>query len=67
MDIVDDLRDLNSMHTPKEVSDIGKRAADEIERLREDIKEANARAYVMAQEVTIWQNRATAKALGEKE
>jgi acyl-CoA reductase-like NAD-dependent aldehyde dehydrogenase len=36
MDIVDDLRDLNSMHTPKEVSDIGEKAADEIERLRED-------------------------------
>jgi DNA-directed RNA polymerase specialized sigma subunit len=34
MDIVDDLRDLNSMHTPKEVSDIGEKAADEIERLR---------------------------------
>lgn len=35
MDIVDDLRDLNSMHTPKEVSDIGEKAADEIERLRQ--------------------------------
>ena len=34
MDIVDDLRDLNSMHTPKEVSDIGEKAANEIERLR---------------------------------
>lgn len=34
MDIVDDLRDLNSMHTPKEISDIGEKAADEIERLR---------------------------------
>lgn len=34
MDIVDDLRELNSMHTPKEVSSIGERAADEIERLR---------------------------------
>ena len=33
-DIVDDLRDLNSMHTPKEVSDIGEKAADEIERLQ---------------------------------
>ena len=33
-DIVDDLRDLNSMHTPKEVFDIGEKAADEIERLR---------------------------------
>ena len=36
MDIVDDLRDLNSMHTPKEVSDIGEKAANEIERLREN-------------------------------
>ena len=35
MDIFDDLRDLNSMHTPKEVSDIGEKAADEIERLRQ--------------------------------
>jgi len=41
MDIVDDLRDLNSMHTPKEVSDIGEKAADEIERLRERLKRAN--------------------------
>ena len=38
MDIVDDLRDLNSMHTPKEISDIGEKAADEIERLREALK-----------------------------
>ena len=37
MDIVDDLRDLNSMHTPKEVSDIGEKAADEIERLRDRV------------------------------
>ena len=37
-------------------------AADEIERLRRDVKEANARAYVMAQEVTLWQDRATTKA-----
>ena len=35
MDIVDDLRDLNSMHTPNEVSGIADEAADEIERLRE--------------------------------
>ena len=39
MDIVDDLRDLNSMHTPKEISDIGEKAADEIERLRGEIWE----------------------------
>ena len=38
MDIVDDLRDLNSMHTPKEISDIGEKAADEIERLREEVE-----------------------------
>jgi hypothetical protein len=37
MDIVDDLRDLNSMHTPKEVSDIGEKAADEIERLQKEV------------------------------
>ena len=36
MDIVDDLRDLNSMHTPKEASDIGEKAATEIERLRKN-------------------------------
>lgn len=35
MGIEDELRELNSMHTPKEVSDIGERAAGEIERLRE--------------------------------
>lgn len=39
MDIVDDLRDLNSMHTPKEFSSIGERAADEIERLRDNAKQ----------------------------
>jgi len=37
-------------------------AADEIERLRQLVKEANARAYVMAQEVTLWQDRATTRA-----
>jgi hypothetical protein len=36
-------------------------AADEIERLRRDLEEANARAYVMAQEVTLWQSRAALK------
>ena len=36
MDIVDDLRELNSMHTPKEISGIGERAADEIELLRKE-------------------------------
>ena len=38
MGIVDDLRELNSMHTPKEVSSIGERAADEIERLEQEIE-----------------------------
>ena len=38
--------------------------ADEIELLRRDAEEANARAYVMAKEVTLWQSRA---ALEEKE
>ena len=36
-------------------------ARDEIEKLRRDVKEANARAYVMAQEVTLWQDRATTR------
>jgi uncharacterized protein YacL (UPF0231 family) len=36
-------------------------ARDEIEKLRRDVKEANARAYVMAQEVTFWQDRAAPK------
>ena len=35
--------------------------ADEIERLRRDAEEANARAYVMAKEVTLWQSRAALK------
>ena len=29
----------------------------EIERLRRDVEEANARAYIMAKEVTLWQSR----------
>jgi len=36
-------------------------AANEIERLRRDAEEANARAYVMAKEVTLWQSRAALK------
>jgi len=35
--------------------------ADEIERLRRDVEETNARAYVMAKEVTLWQSRAALK------
>ena len=47
MDIVDDLRDLNSMHTPKEISDIGEKAADEIERLRQLVIEMGSVEYVI--------------------
>ena len=34
---------------------------DEIERLRRDVEEANARAYIMAKEITLWQSRAALK------
>jgi hypothetical protein len=33
----------------------------EIKRLRRDVEEANARAYVMAKEVALWQSRAALK------
>ena len=33
----------------------------EIERLRRDVEEANARAYIMAKEITLWQSRAALK------
>ena len=36
-------------------------AANEIERLRRDVEEANARAYIMAKEITLWQSRAALK------
>jgi len=36
-------------------------AADEIERLRREVEEANARAYIMAKEVALWQSRAALK------
>ena len=39
----------------------GPEAADEIERLRRDVEEANARAYIMAKEITLWQSRAALK------
>jgi hypothetical protein len=39
----------------------GPEAADEIERLRRDVTEANARAYVLAQELTLWQSHSTSK------
>jgi len=66
MDIVDDLRDLNSMHTPKEVSDIGEKAADEIERLRKIVIRLNMVVpdddYAFLPE----EMRKTIEALGEK-
>ena len=34
---------------------------DEIERLRRDVEEANARAYIMAKEITLWQSQAALK------
>ena len=39
----------------------GPEAADEIKRLRRDVEEANARAYIMAKEITLWQSRAALK------
>ena len=36
-------------------------AAIEIERLRRDVEEANARAYIMAKEITLWQSQAALK------
>jgi hypothetical protein len=70
MDIVKRLR-----HTEEHTATIGQKlvylqvpvnpdgpeAADEIERLRRDVIEANARAYVMAKEATLWQSRAAFK------
>jgi hypothetical protein len=44
-----------------ELGSLSHQAADEIERLRRDVEEANARAYVMAKEVTLWQSRAALK------
>jgi hypothetical protein len=41
--------------------DLGNSWLNEIERLRRDVTEANARAYVMAQELTLWQSRSTSK------
>ena len=42
-------------------NDIFDEAADEIERLRRDVEEANARAYIMAKEITLWQSQAALK------
>jgi DNA-directed RNA polymerase specialized sigma subunit len=69
MDIVDDLRDLNSMHTPKEVFDIGEKAADEIERLRQKHKEMVSKLKYVVNEyngLLEEHNQLLAKALGEK-
>jgi len=44
-----------------ELGALSHEAANEIERLRRDVEEANARAYVMAKEVTLWQSRAALK------
>lgn len=59
MDIVDRLRTIKD--PPDYDSPLCFDAADEIERLRRDVDEANARAYVLAQELTLWQSRAALK------
>ena len=59
-DIVIRLRAWANSFFPPTIEDVLE-AADEIERLRRDVEEANARAYVMAQEVTLWQTRAALK------
>lgn len=55
MDIVARLREEGKQTLSKTCLE----AADEIERLRLEVKEANARAYVMAKEVGLWQSRVT--------
>jgi len=59
MDIVERLRQIDISWS--EHGEWCAEAADEIERLRRDVEEANARAYVMAKEVTLWQSRAALK------
>jgi hypothetical protein len=59
MDIVQRLRQIDISWS--EHGEWCAEAADEIERLRRDVEEANARAYVMAKEVTLWQSRAALK------
>ena len=68
MDIVQKLRGATIVMTENGYTSISKmggamlnEAADEIERLRRDVEEANARAYIMAKEITLWQSRATLK------
>ena len=65
MDIVQKLRGATIVITENGYTSISKmggamlnEAADEIERLRRDVEEANARAYIMAKEITLWQSRA---------
>ena len=68
MDIVQKLRGATIVITENGYTSISKmggamlnEAADEIERLRRDVEEANARAYIMAKEITLWQSRAALK------
>ena len=65
MDIVEQLRkSANTIYSQDGYTfrlGLHNEAADEIERLRRDAEEANARAYVMAKEVTLWQSRAALK------
>jgi len=69
MDIVERLRHHKSSdvwterkdRTWYETDDLCMEAADEIERLRRDVEEAYARAYIMAKEITLWQSRAALK------
>ena len=62
MDIVERLRNTEfSFEPPIGAVDLMEDAADEIERLRRDVEEANARAYVMSKEVALWQSRAALK------
>ena len=68
MDIVQKLRGATIVMTENGYTSISKmggamlnEAADEIERLRRDVEEANARAYIMAKEITLWQSQAALK------
>lgn len=45
----------------KAAHDLNNYLTKENKRLRRDVEEANARAYVMAKEVTLWQSRAALK------
>ena len=63
MDIVERLRKRDAiwLSVGWDNNDIFDEAADEIERLRRDVEEANARAYIMAKEITLWQSQAALK------